>query len=53
MSFELDRDKHSEPSVYDMTRPHQILHERNPNGFFAFIESENIDMRRAPSDSLP
>jgi len=51
MSFELDRDKHSEPSVYDMTRAAiKILHERNPSGFFAFIESENIDTAAHLSD---
>ena len=51
MSFELDRDKHSEPSVYDMTQAAiKILHERNPNGFFAFIESENIDTAAHLSD---
>jgi alkaline phosphatase len=44
MSFELDRDKNTEPSVYDMTRAAiKILHEDNLNGFFVFIESENID----------
>jgi alkaline phosphatase len=51
MSFELDRDKHSEPSVYDMTQAAiKILHERNPSGFFAFIESENIDTAAHLSD---
>ena len=51
MSFELDRDKQSEPSVYDMTQAAiKILHERNPNGFFAFIESENIDTAAHLSD---
>jgi alkaline phosphatase len=44
MSFEIERDKKTEPSVYDMTRAaiHQ-LHEKNAPGFFAFIENENID----------
>ena len=51
MSFELDRDKQSEPSVYDMTQAAiKILHERNPSGFFAFIESENIDTAAHLSD---
>jgi alkaline phosphatase len=51
MSFELDRDKNSEPSVYDMTRAAiKLLHDRNPNGFFAFIESENIDSAGHLSD---
>ncbi|MBM2802768.1 MAG: hypothetical protein HW419_661 [Deltaproteobacteria bacterium] len=44
MSMELDRDKQSEPSVYDMTSAAiRLLHDQNPRGFFAFIESENID----------
>jgi len=44
MSFELDRDKQSEPSVYDMTAATiRLLHEQNSRGFFAFIESESID----------
>jgi alkaline phosphatase len=44
MSMELDRDKAVEPSVYDMTsQAIRLLHEQNPRGFFAFIESENID----------
>jgi alkaline phosphatase len=51
MSFELDRDKNNEPSVYDMTHAAiNILHDRNPNGFFAFIESENIDSASHLSD---
>ena len=51
MSFELDRDKQSEPSIYDMTQAAiKILHERNPSGFFAFIESENIDSAAHLSD---
>ncbi|HSQ14069.1 MAG TPA: alkaline phosphatase, partial [Candidatus Deferrimicrobium sp.] len=51
MSFELDRDKNSEPSVYDMTRAAiKLLHDRNQNGFFAFIESENIDSAGHLSD---
>lgn len=44
MSMELDRDRAVEPSVYDMTsQAIRLLHEQNPRGFFAFIESENID----------
>jgi alkaline phosphatase len=44
MSFEIDRDKNTEPSVYDMTAAAiRRLHENNPNGFFAFIETENVD----------
>jgi alkaline phosphatase len=44
MSFEIDRNKNTEPSVYDMTGAViRRLHENNPNGFFAFIETENVD----------
>lgn len=44
MSLELDRDKNAEPSVYDMTGAAiRLLHDQNPRGFFAFIETENID----------
>ena len=51
MSFELDRDKDREPSVYDMTRATiRLLHDQNPRGFFAFIESENIDSAAHISD---
>lgn len=51
MSFELDRDKSVEPSVYDMTRATiRLLRDRNPRGFFAFIESENIDTASHLSD---
>ncbi|MGE5219072.1 MAG: alkaline phosphatase, partial [Chloroflexota bacterium] len=51
MSFELDRDKTMEPSVYDMTRATiRLLHDRNSRGFFAFIESENIDTASHFSD---
>jgi alkaline phosphatase len=51
MSMEIDRDKSSEPSVYDMTRAAiRVLHDQNPKGFFAFIESENIDTASHLSD---
>jgi alkaline phosphatase len=51
MSFELDRDKNKEPSIYDMTRTTiRLLHDQNPRGFFAFIESENIDTANHLSD---
>ena len=51
MSFELDRDKNKEPSIYDMTRTTiRLLHDQNPRGFFAFIESENIDTAGHLSD---
>jgi alkaline phosphatase len=44
MSFELDRDRRIEPSLYDMTQTViRILLEGNSRGFFAFIESEHID----------
>ena len=51
MSFEIDREKNSEPSVYDMTRAAiRNLHDNNPRGFFAFIENENIDTASHLSD---
>ena len=51
MSFELDRDKSAEPSVADMTAAAiRLLHDQNPNGFFAFIESESIDTAGHLSD---
>jgi alkaline phosphatase len=51
MSMELDRDKQSEPSIYDMASAAiRLLHEQNPGGFFAFIESENIDTASHLSD---
>lgn len=44
MSFEIDRNKKTEPSVYDMTNAAiRLLAYDNPRGFFAFIENENID----------
>jgi alkaline phosphatase len=51
MSFELDRDKNLEPSIYDMTRATiRSLHDGNRAGFFAFIESESIDTAAHLSD---
>ena len=51
MSFEIDREKNSEPSVYDMTRAAiRNLRDNNPRGFFAFIENENIDTASHLSD---
>ena len=51
MSFEIERDKDSEPSIYDMTRAAiRHLHDNNPHGFFAFIENENIDTASHLSD---
>lgn len=44
MSFELDRDKNNEPSVYDMTKEAiRLLQEGNRRGFVVFIETENTD----------
>lgn len=51
MSFELDRDATAEPSLGEMTAAAiRLLHDRNPNGFFAFIESESIDTAGHLSD---
>lgn len=51
MSFEIERDKKAEPSVYDMTRAAiRQLHDQNMHGFFAFIENENIDSASHLSD---
>jgi len=49
MSFEIDRDKQTEPSVYDLTHA-AIRLLQGPRGFFAFIESENIDRASHASD---
>jgi len=49
MSFEIDRDKQTEPSVYDLTQA-AIRLLVGPRGFFAFIESENIDRASHASD---
>jgi alkaline phosphatase len=51
MSFEIDRNKQSEPSVYDMTQAViRLLHNGNPHGFFVFIENENVDTASHQSD---
>ena len=51
MSLEIDRDKNTEPSVRDMTKAAiRLLHDQNLNGFFAFIESENVDTASHLSD---
>jgi alkaline phosphatase len=51
MSYEIERDKNVEPSVYDMTRAAiRQLHEQKGAGFFAFIENENIDSASHLSD---
>jgi alkaline phosphatase len=51
MSFEIDRDKSTEPSVYDMTQAAiRLLDTGNPKGFFVFIETENTDTASHQSD---
>lgn len=51
MSFEIDREKGTEPSVYDMTQAAiRLLFNDNPHGFFAFIENENVDTAAHLSD---
>lgn len=51
MSFELDRNKEAEPSIYDMTRATiRLLDDARHDGFFAFIESESIDTASHLSD---
>lgn len=51
MSFEIDRNKQTEPSVYDMTQATiRLLHNGNPNGFFVFIENENVDTASHQTD---
>jgi alkaline phosphatase len=51
MSFELDRDQRTEPSIVDMTRAAiRTLSDGNDAGFFAFIESESIDTAAHLSD---
>jgi alkaline phosphatase len=51
MSFEIERDKNVEPSVFDMTRATiRQFNNNNPSGFFAFIENENIDSASHLSD---
>ena len=49
MSFEIDRDKQTEPSVFDLTQA-TIRLLQGPRGFFAFIESENIDRASHAND---
>ncbi|HET8564083.1 MAG TPA: alkaline phosphatase [Candidatus Binatia bacterium] len=44
MTFEIDRDRKTEPSLSDMTRATiRLLQEGNSRGFFAFIENEHVD----------
>jgi alkaline phosphatase len=51
MSFEIDRDKKTEPSVYDMTQAAiRLLQNGNSNGFFLFVENENVDTASHQSD---
>jgi alkaline phosphatase len=51
MSFEIDRNKQTEPSVYDMTQAViRLLHNGNPHGFFVFIENENVDTASHQTD---
>src|SRR4029079_3113389 len=51
MSFELDRDKKTEPSLSEMTEAAvRLLSNGNSNGFFVFIEDENIDTAGHLSD---
>lgn len=51
MSFEIDRNKHTEPSVYDMTQAAiRLLQNGNSNGFFLFVENENVDTASHQND---
>jgi alkaline phosphatase len=51
MSFEIDRNKQTEPSVYDMTQAAiRLLHNGNSNGFFLFVENENVDTASHQTD---
>jgi len=51
MSFEIDRDKKTEPSLSDMTRAAiRLLQDGNSRGFFVFIENENVDTAAHQTD---
>lgn len=51
MSLEIDRNKQSEPSVYDMTQAViRLLQAGNSHGFFVFVESENVDTASHQTD---
>ena len=51
MSFEIDRNKQTEPSLCDMTQAAiRLLHDGNSKGFFAFIENENVDTASHQND---
>jgi len=44
MSFEMDRNKDQEPSVFDMTQAAlEILYRNRGNGFVLLVETENVD----------
>jgi len=49
MNFEIERDRQNEPSVFDLTQA-AIRLLQGPRGFFAFIETENIDRASHASD---
>jgi alkaline phosphatase len=51
MSFEIDRDKKTEPSFYHMTEAAiRLLYNGNSRGFAVFIENENVDTASHLSD---
>jgi len=51
MSFEMDRNKDQEPSVFDMTQAALRIFQRNSeNDFVLFVETENIDSAAHRSD---
>ncbi len=51
MSFEMDRNKDQEPSVFDMTQAALRIFQRNwENGFVLFVETENVDNAAHRSD---
>ena len=51
MSFEMDRNKDQEPSVFDMTQAALRVFQRNrENGFVLLVETENVDSAAHRSD---
>jgi len=51
MSFEMDRNKDQEPSVFDMTQAAlEILYRNRGNGFVLLVETENVDNAAHRSD---
>ncbi|HEU4341508.1 MAG TPA: alkaline phosphatase [Candidatus Binatia bacterium] len=50
MSFEIDRDTNTEPSLYEMTQAAIRLLHNNQRGFFLFIENEHVDTAAHQSD---